>query len=53
MDPGTKDINAIEFAKALKKVIMNYQKALINANYDTDDLWTCFKARLSEVISKA
>lgn len=53
LDPGTKDINAIEFAKALKQVIENYQTALINANFDTDDLWICFKARLSDVISKA
>jgi hypothetical protein len=42
----TKTINAFKFANNLKDVLSDYRKKLLNSDYESDLIWTCFKDKL-------
>lgn len=50
-NPAKKEINAVKFANRLKKILEDYRKSLISANFDKDEVWINFKKRLDDLIT--
>jgi hypothetical protein len=49
-DEATKIIDANIFMDKLENVIDNFRKDLINSNFDNDQIWITYKARLQNLI---